>query len=90
MSFWVTETVDSELLKAAHWAGGAASAAIDATRSLQQPEFSVSSKDDKQLQQLKLEMLEWAFHYMSGYHATTIMLSVILNYHMLFLNVISV
>ena len=53
MSFWVTETVDSELLKAAHWAGGAASAAIDATRSLQQPEFSVSSKDDKQLQQLK-------------------------------------
>ena len=33
--------------------GGAASAARDATRSLQQPEFSVSSKDDKQLQQLK-------------------------------------
>ena len=53
MSFWITETVDSELLKAAHWAGGAASAAIDATCPLQQPEFSVSSKDDKQLQQLK-------------------------------------
>ena len=69
MSFWVTETVDSELLKAAHWAGGAASAAIDATRSCNSQSFQSQAKTTNAAtaEIWKVEKLELAFHYMSGY-----------------------
>ena len=63
--------------------GGAASAAIDATCPLQQPEFSVSSKDDKRCNSWNMETWEvgMGFSLYVGI-SMTIMLSVILNDYM--------
>ena len=44
MSFWFTETADSQLLKAAYWAGEAASAARDATLPCNSQSFESQAK----------------------------------------------